>query len=84
MSQLTDELVEQVRALSDEDRERLIDLTEPGYDPGTPAERAALTAELTRRWERYKSGVDRGIPGDEFLAELRRRADARRPAGGAS
>jgi hypothetical protein len=75
---LTDELVEQVRGLSDADKERLLELTYPQYDPGTPAERAALKAELTRRWERLRSGEDVAIPADECLAELRRRADARR------
>lgn len=79
MTQLTVELVEQVRGLSDDDKGRLIGLAFYEHDPGTAEERAALKAELTRRWERYKSGQDQAISADEFLAELRRRAEARGP-----
>lgn len=80
MSQLTDELVEQVRGLSSDDKGRLIDLAFYEYDSGTPEERAALKAELTRRWERLRSGVDVAIPAEELIVELQRRADARRTA----
>lgn len=80
MTRLTDELVEQVRALSDDDKERLLELAYPQYDPGTPDERAALKAELTRRWERLRSGEEVAVPAEEAVAELRRRAEARRAA----
>ena len=78
MTQLTDELVAQVRGLSADDKGRLIDLAFEEYDPGTPGERAALKAELTRIWERLRSGEEVAIPVDEAIAELRRRAEGRR------
>ena len=80
MSQLTEQLVEQVRALSDEDQDRLLDQAYRGYDRGTPEERAALKAELTRIWERLRSGEEVAISADEAIAELRRRSGARRAA----
>ena len=41
----------------------------------TDADRAELKAELTRRWERLRSGKDVGIPAAEVVAELFQRAE---------
>ena len=39
-------------------------------------DRAALKAELTRRWQRLRSGEDAEIPAEEVVAELFRRAES--------
>jgi putative addiction module component (TIGR02574 family) len=77
VTQLTSELVAQVRGLSADDKGRLIDLAFEEYDPGTPEERAALKAELTRRWERILAGEEKSLSVDECMARLRAQNEAR-------
>lgn len=50
----------------------------PVTDTEYEAERAALNAELTRRWERLRSGEDKGHSIEEVIAALREQNEARR------
>ena len=73
MSQLTPELVDQVRALSDDDKVRLVELAF-GEVPLSPGEWAD---ELAARWQRYKSGREPTYTLDEVMADLRTQAERR-------
>lgn len=50
-------------------------LLEGAREMETDTDRAELKAELTRRWERLRSGEDVGIPAAEVVAELFQRAE---------
>lgn len=78
---LTPELVERGMKLSPDNRYRFAMELLASLDPTDEvlaAERAALKAELTRRWERLESGEDKALPADDVIAELRLRAEQRR------
>ncbi len=66
------ELIERGRKLPMQFREVIAN--ELLLEEATDEERAALKAELTRRWERLRSGEDVGIPAEEFIAKMKERA----------
>jgi len=75
MSETLQQLMPQIKCLSQEDRAELAQLLlnslEPAEDP--VAVKAAWKAELARRGEEIRSGKVIGIPGDEVLADLRKK-----------
>lgn len=73
MTQLTPELVDTVRALSDDDKVRLLELVF-GDEP-TP--RGGWANELAARWRRYKSEQEPTYTLDEVMADLRAQAGRR-------
>ena len=79
-TELTPELLAIGMKLSPADRFRFVMHLLASLDPTEEvleAERVALRAELTRRWERLKSGEDKAIPVEDVIAELRRQAEER-------
>lgn len=53
-------------------------LLEDAREMETDADRAELKTELTRRWERLRSGEEKTKSIDEVIASLRRQNEARR------
>lgn len=84
MAKTAEELIRDVCALPDDERERfivqLLDMfAPPEEDPAVVAKReAAWAAELRRRIEDIDAGRDEGIPAEEVFAELRAELTARR------
>jgi hypothetical protein len=75
---LTPELADHLERLSPADKDRAIGLLGGHEYDLTDAERASLKAELTRRWERLRSGEDKSYTIEEVMAALRVQNEARR------
>jgi len=73
-TELTDELIDRVRRLSPEDRDRLFDLVDMPIGEGDPE----VQAEMQRRWDNYEADPSIAIDGEVLLAELRARIEARK------
>lgn len=84
MSKTAEELMREVFALPDDERERfivqLLDMfAPPEEDPEVVAKReAAWAAEIRRRIDDIDAGRDEGIAAEEVFAELRAELTARR------
>jgi putative addiction module component (TIGR02574 family) len=79
-TELTPELMARGELLSPENRYRLAMHLLSTLEPTTEvleAERRALKAELTRRWERIQSGEEKTYTIEETMAALRAQNQAR-------
>ena len=73
MSTLVEELSQRARALSAEDRARLVDdLLASLEEPGDPGAVAAWEVEIARRVDEIKTGKAKLIPAEEVFAETAR------------
>lgn len=71
-----EKVLQEVLALSREDRERLRDALQESLEPDEEGEKA-WAAEVERRMKAVDEGRARLIPHEEVLAELRARFPAR-------
>ena len=72
MSDLTEELVQNARALPPEDRARLAEeLLASLHEKGDSGVEAAWDEEIRRRIAEIESGTAKLIPADEVFAEIR-------------
>lgn len=78
MSPKLDKLIEEVLALSGEDRARLADRLVESLDPlEDETVRDLWVAEVVRRYTELHSGAARAIPSADVIAEARKRLDNR-------
>jgi putative addiction module component (TIGR02574 family) len=68
-----DEIFREAHLLSVEDRLRLADSLLDSIDPPDPEVERAWMEVIRRRDEDLETGRVQAIPGDEFMAELKRR-----------
>jgi hypothetical protein len=72
---LPQDLIDRGLQLSPEAKRKFAALLWESADVGDPD----LRAELTRRWERYQDGTDPSHAAEDVIAELRARAERRKP-----
>ena len=68
-----DEIFREAHLLSPEDRIRLADSLMESIDLPDPDVEAAWMKEIQQRVDDLDSGRVKAVPGDEFMAELKRR-----------